>query len=355
MKRLLLVTDAWKPQVNGVARTMEEMRRYALSQGVRVRVVHPGRFHTIPCPTEASLRLSTFPFRRLQTYFDRFQPDAVHLATEGPLGLAARRLCLHRRQPFTTSFCTHFPEYLHQRVGIPSDWTWRGVHWFHRPATTVFAATPQLQQELEHRSFGKVALVSRGVDTEQFHPQAAQDLAMANLPTNLPRPWFLSVGRIAQEKNLEAFLALNLPGSKLVVGDGPALPHLQQRYPHAHYLGTRSGAALAALYAAADVFVFPSLTDTFGLVMLEALASGTPVAAFPHQAPQAVLSGGRCAQMNVDLGKACLHALHMQPSACLRHAKKFTWERVGELFLKNLDWGAGQGFFPRKPSPDHAA
>lgn len=355
MNRLLLVTDAWSPQVNGVARTMQEMRRHAIQQGIHVRVLHPGRFHTFPCPTEASLRLSSFPYRRMLAHFERFRPDAVHLATEGPLGLSARRICLQKEKGFTTSFCTHFPEYLRERVGIPATWTWKGVHWFHRQASRVFAATKPLQRELERQNFPNVALVPRGVDTSQFHPEAARNIQQAGLPGSLPRPWFLSVGRVAQEKNLEAFLALDLPGSKLIVGDGPERHRLQGKYPQAHFLGPRHGNALAALYAASDVFAFPSLTDTFGLVMLEALASGTPVAAFPHQAPKAVLEGGNCAQMNVDLRKACLHALHMQAENCLAHAQTMTWERVGEMFLRNLDWGSGKSFLPGHPSPDHAA
>lgn len=202
MNRLLLVTDAWSPQVNGVARNMQEMRRHAIQQGIHVRVLHPGRFHTFPCPTEASLRLSSFPYRRMLAHFERFRPDAVHLATEGPLGLSARRICLQKEKGFTTSFCTHFPEYLRERVGIPATWTWKGVHWFHRQASRVFAATKPLQRELERQNFPNVALVPRGVDTSQFHPEAAQNIQQAGLPGSLPRPWFLSVGRVAQEKNL---------------------------------------------------------------------------------------------------------------------------------------------------------
>lgn len=339
MKRLLLVSDTWSPDVNGVVRTMKEMVRHARRRGLEVRILHPGHFQTVPCPTDGSIRLSTFPTRRLADTAERFRPHAIHIATEGPLGVAMRRYCMQRSMPFTTSYCTQFPKYLEERLCIPEEITWKGAHWFHRAATRVFVSTTALEEELQDRGILGTVLVPRGVDRNHFHPDAARDTSL--LPPELlglPRPWFLTVGRVSPEKNVEGFLRLSLPGSKIVVGDGLDLARLKRNFPRASFLGTQTGETLAALYASADVFVFPSRTDTFGLVMLEALASGTPVAATPSQAPKAVLRGCHGARLDEDLGRACLLAQHLPQQACLEHARKFSWEEVGERFLAGLAW-----------------
>lgn len=335
--RLLFVTDAWTPQVNGVVRTAEALVAAARAEGHQVEVVQPGLFSTFPCPTEPKLRLAALPGLRLAQRFDRFDPDAVHLMTEGPLGLATRRACLKRGFPFTTSLCTRFPEYLERRVGIPAAWSWRALRRFHAPARRTFVATPALQQELRARGFEQLALVPRGVDLAVFSPRGKGALA------HLPRPIHLSVGRVAQEKNLQAFLELDLPGSKVVVGDGPARAELVRRHPHAHFLGALRGDRLAAVYSAADVFVFPSRTDTFGLVMLEALACGVPVAAFPVRGPLDVIGDAPAGVLDEDLASACSRALEIPAATCLAHARRFTWGAVGRAFLAQLAWREPRG------------
>lgn len=336
MKRLLLVSDAWFPQVSGVSRTMQELARHARARGVHVRVVHPGRFLTVPCPTEATLRLSAFPYPKMAAILDRFQPHAVHLATEGPLGLAARQACQRRGMPFTASYCTDFPAYLNRRLRIPTEWTYASVRWFHKAAARTFVATPRVRRELMAQGFERLELVPRGVDREAFFPGGPVPAELAGLP----RPWFLNVGRVAAEKNLEAFLALDLPGTKLVVGDGPERERLAARHPQAVFLGTRRGEELRRTYAAADVFVFPSVTDTFGLVMLEALACGTPVATFRSDAPLEVIGDDPAGVLREDLREACLGALEVDEATCLRHAARFDWPAVGDRFLDLLAWTA---------------
>src|SRR6267154_2395631 len=246
----------------------------------------------------------------------------------GPIGLLVRRSCRKRCLPFTTSFHTRFPEYVSARSPIPESWVWRVLRWFHRPSQAVMAATPALVTELRTRGFRNVVLWSRGVDTSLFHPRAV-DLG-------LPRPVFLCVGRVAVEKNLEAFLDLDLPGTKLIVGDGPARAALARNYPQALFLGARQGEALAEAYAAADVFVFPSKTDTFGLVLLEALASGLPVAAFPVTGPRDVIGAAPVGALNDDLRVACLSALAISQQACLEFAAKHTWEASARAFVENI-------------------
>jgi glycosyltransferase involved in cell wall biosynthesis len=256
------------------------------------------------------------------------RPDSIHIATEGPIGLLVRRYCRKQGLPFTTSFHTRFPEYISARLPVPESWIWAALRWFHGPSQAVMAATPALASELRARGFRNVVLWPRGVDTTQFHPRAV-DLG-------LPRPVFLCVGRVAVEKNLEAFLDLDLPGTRVIVGDGPALMALTRKYPQAVFLGARQGEALAEAYAAADVFVFPSKTDTFGLVLLEALASGLPVAAFPVTGPRDVIGAAPVGALNEDLRLACLSALTISPQACLEFAAKHTWEASARGFVENI-------------------
>jgi len=286
--KIMIVTDAWEPQVNGVVRTLKNTTRELTELGHRVELVTPLEFRTVPCPTYPEIRLSLFPRRRLHARIDEFAPDALHIATEGPLGLAARRYAIKHGLPFTTAYHTRFPEYVEARFALPAAFTYRFLHWFHRPSLAVMAPTPVVKSDLERYGFTNVVLWTRGVDLDIFHPMESKVL-------NTARPIFLYVGRVAIEKNVEAFLKLDLPGSKWVAGEGPALAELKSRYPEVNYRGVLTQAELAKVYAAADVFVFPSRTDTFGLVLLESLACGTPVAAYPVTGPIDVLGDGGAA------------------------------------------------------------
>ncbi len=327
--RILIVSDAWMPQVNGVVRTLATVRDELFAMGHTVEVVGPDRFLTMPAPSEPDVRLALLPGRRLRRIVDAFAPDAIHIATEGPLGLAARRLCLRRGWPFTTAFHTRFPEYLKARLGVPERMTWALMRRFHKPSAAVMTATASLRDELAARGFANVAAWTRGVDLGLFRPRARGAL-------NLPRPLFLYVGRVAVEKNIEAFLALDLPGSKVVVGDGPVRAALESRFAEAHFLGAKFGEDLAAAYAEADVFVFPSLTDTFGLVIVEALACGTPVAAFPVTGPKDVIGAAPVGALDADLRAAALAALGLDREACRRFAEGFSWRRSAEILLERL-------------------
>lgn len=330
--KILIVTDAWHPQVNGVVRTLTTTRQELERLGHAVEVIAPDRFRTIAMPTYPEIRLALRPGARLFRMIDASQPDAIHIATEGPLGLAARRYCLKRGLPFTTAYHTRFPEYVRDRFPIPLRLSYALVRRFHAPASAVMVATPSIENDLTRRGFSNIKRWSRGVDTELFHPATPGDKDFLDLP----RPIFLCVGRVAVEKNIEAFLSLDLPGSKLVVGDGPQLEELKARHPEVHFAGARHGADLARHYGAADVFVFPSRTDTFGLVLLEALASGLPVAAYPVPGPLDVVGGSDAAVLDEDLGKAALAALKIPAEACRRHALRYSWSASAEQFLNNL-------------------
>jgi glycosyltransferase involved in cell wall biosynthesis len=328
--RVLLVTDAWHPQVNGVVRTLEMLARDLEAMGHRVAYATPeGRF-TLPMPTYPEIRLTLFPRKSLERMIDAFDPNAVHIATEGPLGMSARAICIKRKIPFTTSFHTRFPEYVKARFPfVPIDWTYAFLRWFHGPAATMMVATQSLKDEMEAHGFTNVSLWSRGVDVDAFHPMAG-----ATLP--FPKPIWLYVGRVAVEKNLDAFLSLDLPGTKVIVGDGPARAQLEHKYPDAKFLGSKSGEELTACYAASDVFVFPSLTDTFGLVVLEALACGTPVAAYPVQGPRDVIGDAPVGALDEDLKAACLRALTIPRDSCRAFALKHSWRACTEQFVANL-------------------
>ena len=328
--RILIATDAWAPQVNGVVRTLETLGRELNRLGHQVQFVTPHGFRTVPMPTYPEIRLALFARRAVGRVIDAFKPDVIHIATEGPLGLATRRNCMRRGRSFTTSFHTRFPEYINARFGVPPSWPYAGLRWFHGPATAVMVATRTLERDLAARGFKNLQLWSRGVDTELFKPGAKDWL-------DLPRPVFLYVGRVAIEKSVEDFLRLDLPGSKLVVGDGPQLTELRQKYPAVRFTGPKFGAELARYYAASDVFVFPSRTDTFGLVVLEALASGLPVAAYPVQGPNDVIGGNTTVgALDDNLEQAARRALTLDPAACRRFAMGFSWEACTRQFLANL-------------------
>jgi glycosyltransferase involved in cell wall biosynthesis len=330
--RIAIVTDAWHPQINGVVRTLTRVTEELEQMGHEVRVVSPDLFLNIPCPTYPEIRLALFPRRKLRALLDSLQPCAIHVSTEGPLGLATRAYCKKRGYPFTTAYHTKFPEYVRARAMIPLKLTYALMRRFHADSAGVMVATPSIEAELRARGFGNIRHWSRGVDTELFRPwdKGPKDLY------HLPRPVHLYVGRVAVEKNIEAFLALKLDGSKVVVGDGPLLPELKRRYPDVTFLGAKEGEELARCYAAADVFVFPSRTDTFGLVLLEALASGLPVAAYPVPGPLDVVDGVGVGFLDEDLARAARSALAIPPQRCRDYALQYSWRRSAEQFLENL-------------------
>lgn len=328
--KILVATDAWRPQINGVVRSLESIAREAPAFGAEIALLTPQEFWTCPLPSYPEIRLALPWPGAVGAHIDAVSPDAIHIATEGPIGLSTRRYCVRRGIPFTTSFHTRFPEYLSARLPIPPELAYGALRRFHVAGAGTMVATASMERELRARGFGPVMRWPRGVDTDLFRPDRRVALAFA-------RPIFLSVGRVAVEKNLTAFLAADLPGSKVVVGDGPARLALARAYPGVHFLGAREGDALAAIYAAADVFVFPSLTDTFGIVLLEALASGLPLAAYPVPGPLDVLEGRpECGVLSQDLAAAALEALTLDRAACRAHAMSFTWRESARRFIDNV-------------------
>ena len=326
--RILVATDAWHPQVNGVVRTLTKLADAAKGLGVEFTFLTPQSFRTFAMPSYRDVRLAMPRPARIAKLIKEARPDSIHIATEGPIGLMVRRYCRQRKLPFTTSFHTRFPEYVRARVPVPGSLIWQALRRFHAPSRAVMAATPALARELSERGFQNVVLWPRGVETKLFHPRAI-DLC-------LPPPVFLNVGRVAVEKNLEAFLDLDLPGTKVIVGDGPARAAMEEAYPQAIFLGEKHGEALAEIYAAADVFVFPSRTDTFGLVLLEALASGLPVAAFPVKGPRDVIGDAPVGVLDEDLRGACLAALDVSRQACVEFATDYTWEASARAFIDSI-------------------
>jgi glycosyltransferase involved in cell wall biosynthesis len=331
--RVLIVSDAWRPQMNGVVRTLHKLVDELAALGIVAEIIGPDRFRTLPCPTYPDIRLSVLPRRGLARMVEAFRPDALHIATEGPLGIAAKKLARRRGWSFTTAFHTRFPEYLAARLYVPTSWSYAWLRQFHNAGHGLMVATESLRQELAARGFHHLRAWSRGVDLLQFKPEPRDPWQ------GLPRPSFLYVGRVAIEKNIAAFLNLDLPGSKIVVGDGPQLAQLKRNFPRVHFDGARHGEALSRAYAGADVMVFPSLTDTFGLVMLESLACGTPVAAFPATGPKDVLAAGgpRIGCVHPDLRHAALQALaHGDRAACRDYARTYSWQACAERFIANL-------------------
>jgi 1,2-diacylglycerol 3-alpha-glucosyltransferase/glucuronosyltransferase len=330
--RILVATDAWHPQVNGVVRTLTMMAEAAATLGAEVDFLTPQSFRTFAMPSYRDLRVALPRPARIARLIAASKADSIHIATEGPIGLLVRRYCRKHGLPFTTSFHTRFPDYISARAPVPEawveSWVWSTLRWFHGGSEAVMAATPALACELRERGFRNVVLWPRGVDTKLFRPRDV-DLCQ-------PRPVFLCVGRVAVEKNLEAFLDLDLPGTKVIVGDGPARSGLEQKYPDTVFLGALQGEALAEIYAAADVFVFPSRTDTFGLVLLEALASGLPVAAFPVTGPRDVIGTAPVGVLDGDLRNACLAALAIPRQACVDFAARYTWEASAQAFIDNM-------------------
>lgn len=329
--RIAIVTDAWAPQVNGVVRTLQTIRAKLEDMGHAVRIISPDLYPSMPCPTYPEIRLALARPASVGKAIAAFRPDAIHLATEGPLCLAARRWCLARGLPFTTAYHTHFPDYVAQRTGLPSAWFWRYIRWFHGPARAVLVSTASVRAQLRSHGLANVRPWGRGVDLAAFSPDTPPPAYFADLP----RPIQLYVGRVAVEKNLEAFLASGHPGTKVVVGDGPALAALRRAYPDVLFAGSMFGRDLAGAYAGADVFVFPSKTDTFGLVMIEALACGTPVAAFPVSGPIDIVTPETGA-LAESLDEAIAGALQSDRSACVAHGRNFTWEKSAQEFLAAL-------------------
>jgi len=327
--RILIATDAWRPQVNGVVSTLERMTQAAAELGVAFDFLTPQGMWTAPLPSYPEIRLAIPSWRRIGQRIEEAKPDHIHIATEGPIGWLTRRYCLRHKRIFTTSYHTRYPEYVSARIRIPEWLTYAGLRYFHAPSAAVMAPTPTIGADLTRRGFARVRLWTRGVNHALYRPRPQRAL-------DLPRPIFLCVGRVAVEKNLEALLSLDLPGSTVIVGDGPARRHLERRYRHAHFLGAKQGEALANIYASADVFVFPSRTDTFGIVMIEALASGVPVAAFPVPGPIDVVAPG-AGVLDEDLRAACLKALTIPREQARAHSMRFTWKESARQFLDNIE------------------
>src|SRR5215510_6843822 len=326
---ILIATDAWHPQVNGVVRTLTSLANSASGLGEEIAFLTPEGFPSMGVPTYPGLRIALPNRREIARRIEAASPDAIHIATEGPIGWAVRAYCRRHKLAFTTSYTTRFPEYVSVRTGIPASLGYAVMRQFHSASSMVMVATDSLRRELAGRGFRRLGYWTRGVNTELFRPDEPAKL-------DLPRPIFMTMGRVAVEKNLEAFLSLDLPGSKVVVGDGPQKAELERQYPGAIFLGEKRGADLTAHLAAADVFVFPSLTDTFGVVQLEALACGTPVAAFPVTGPKDVIAGHPIGAIDTDLRNACLRALTMSREACRNFALSRSWENSARQFIGNL-------------------
>lgn len=327
--RILIATDAWSPQTNGVVSTLQQTIQQLQRAGHEVETLNPGGFATVACPGYSEIRIAVGAKAGVQQQFDRLRPEAVHVATEGPLGLAVRTFCRHHGLQFTTSYHTQFPEYLRKRLPVPLGWSYSLLRWFHRAGSRCMVSTPTMQRQLETRGFRNLVRWRRGVDSELFRPRDKQFL-------DLPRPIAAYVGRLAVEKNLDAFLGMQWQGSKLVIGDGPGRARLEHRYPLAHFVGYRHGEDLAQHLAAADVMVFPSLTDTFGLVNLEAMACGVPVAAFPVTGPVDVIRDGETGALDWDLAKAARRALQASPARCRSWAEANDWVSCTREFEANL-------------------
>jgi glycosyltransferase involved in cell wall biosynthesis len=330
--RIAIISDAGAPQVNGVVNTLHATRSTLEQAGHRVLMITPASFRTFACPTYPEIRLAYKPYGKVSQALRDFGPDCIHIATEGPMGLAARRYCLKNNLAFTTAYHTRFPEYLSARRILPKALTYRLLRWFHGPSKVVMVPTPGIKQALEENGFDNVALWGRGVDTAHFKPCVSCEPDDAGIE----RPLFMYVGRVAVEKNIEAFLSLDLPGTKWVIGDGPLREDLERRYPEVRFLGAKAHAELPGYYNCADVFVFPSCTDTFGLVLAEAMACGVPVAAYPVEGPVDVVAHGQSGVLNNNLKQACLDALKLDRDVVRQHAMGYSWTAATQQFLQHL-------------------
>ena len=327
--KILIITDAWFPQVNGVVRTMFKTRECLIAAGHEVDMFTPEPFFSVPLPSYPEIRIAPFANSAVRQKIKEYAPDALHIATEGPLGLAARRYAVKIDMPFTTAYHTRFPEYVKARTGIPLSVSYAFLRWFHKKSERVMVPTPAVVEALKDWHIGNPVLWPRGVDLDLFSPGKASFPSKNN-------PVFLSVGRVAVEKNLDAFLSLDLKGEKWVVGDGPDLQSLKKKYPNVTFFGMKSMEELPDYYRSADVFVFPSKTDTFGLVMLEAMGCGLPVAAYPVDGPIDVLGNTKSAVMDSDLKKACESALHISKKSARKYAENFSWQTATEIFASHL-------------------
>jgi len=327
--RILVATDAWHPQINGVVRTLTTLARAVSNRGATIEFVTPDGFPSFPLPTYPDMRCAIPNGREIARRIEAIAPDAIHVATEGPIGWAVRGYCLRRKLPFTSSYTTKFPEYISARMPIPESWSYAVLRRFHNASAVTMVSTNSLADELKSRGFTNIGMWTRGVDTDLFRPDRAIDIG-------LKRPVFMTIGRVAVEKNLDAFLSLDLPGSKAIIGRGPEEERLKKQYPHTTFFGSLSDESLASHLAAADVFVFPSLTDTYGVVQLEALACGVPVAAFPVTGPIDVITGHPIGVLNKDLKTACLEALRISRESCREFALTRSWDNSAKQFLGNV-------------------
>jgi len=330
-RRILITTDAWHPQVNGVVRTLDTTTRVLRGRGHEVIVVEPGPFDQIGVPFYPEIRLALARPGRVADLLQRARPDHIHISTEGPLGQLVRRYSRRFGWAFSTSYHTRFPEYLRELARVPIGWSYAALRRFHNAAGAMMVAVPSLEAELIARGFTvPIRRWSRGVDGSVFRPRA-------EVAAPYPRPILLYVGRVSAEKGIEDFLKLDMPGTKVVVGDGPQRQALERVYPAAKFLGYRRGDALGECYSMADAFVFPSKTDTFGLVVIEALAAGVPVAAYPVTGPMDILTRPELGALHDDLGEAVRLTLkHGNRDECLREAANYTWDRCTDQFLANL-------------------
>lgn len=330
MMKILIATDAWTPQVSGVVRSLQHLLCELEMLGHEAHLISPNDFPNLPCPSYPEIPLSLVTKYKIRKYLIESSFDSIHIATEGPIGFATRAACKDLGLCFTSAYHTKFPEYLHSRWRIPTTWTLRALRWFHSASEAVMVATPGLKKELSSQGFKNLKIWSRGVDIDLFKPQERSSAFTG------AGPHLLYVGRVAVEKNLEEFLELDIQGTKHIVGDGPQLSSLKRKFPDCHFYGSKSGQELARFYCSADVFVFPSKTDTFGLVLLEALASGTPIAAFPVCGPIDVIGNAPVGALHHDLSIAIQMALKISREDCRQFAEKHSWRKCSEQFIENL-------------------
>ena len=331
MLKILLVSDAWFPQVNGVVTTYQNViGKLEERKDIDITVLHPSEFPTIACPFYPEINLTLASWPRIWRIIDKYQPDAIHIATEGPLGMCARMYCLENEIPFSTAYHTQFPHYLYKYLKLPKKITYEYLRWFHAPSISIMVPTQRVKDELVAQKFENLVVWTRGVHLDQYYPGDKTEF------TDVQGPIFLYCGRVAKEKNIEEFLKIDLPGTKAVIGDGPARRSLEKRFPNVIFCGMQKGEKLASLYRSADVFVFPSLTDTFGVVMLEAMASGLPVAGFPVTGPVDVITDDKAGCLDWDLKKAALHCLDLKKDDCVDFARRFSWDIVAQQFHTHI-------------------